>query len=48
MSPIHYKTVSMSVDVLAVLDELSGAPYNIYLRSIEIIIPMTNKFQQRK
>ena len=43
MSPICYKTVSMLVDVLAILDELSGAPYNIYPRSIEIIILMTNK-----
>ena len=34
----------MSVDVLAILDELSGAPYNIYPRSIEIIILMTISF----
>ena len=37
---VCYKTVSTSdVDMLAVLDKLSGAPYNIYPRSIEIIIP---------
>ena len=48
MSPIRYKTVSMSVDMLAILDELSGAPYSIYPRSIETTIPMTNKFRQQK
>ena len=30
---VHYKTASMLADMLAILDELFGAPYNIYPRS---------------
>ena len=47
-SPVCYKTVSTSVDMLTILNELSRAPYNIYPRSIEIMIISFGNGSERK